>query len=114
MNKKYTLLLMAHGNPDHGEDPTKMVAPFLKVECETIEGCQEMTRSYIEVYDLGSGNFTGGHVFWDGEETGFIAYNGRYIESKKTIYDEDGSLVDALELLKKAREWQYGEEFPWC
>lgn len=111
INRKYEVLLMAHGNPDHGEDPNKMVAPLLKMQRGTIEGCQEVVSSYIEAFNLGGSNFTGGQVFWNGNEVGFVAFNGRYFENKRTIYNEDGTLLNAGEMLKQAKELQQCDAF---
>ena len=112
-NRKYIVLLMAHGNPDHGESPDE-IAPRFKAECGTIEGCGEMVRQYIDTYDLGGGNFTGGHIYWNGKYQGFIAYNGRYLEKERTLYEEDGKVMDIEKKLNKARELHYGETMPWC
>ena len=50
VNRKYEVLLMAHGNPDHGESPDE-TAPRFKCLCGTIEGCGEMVRRYIDTFD---------------------------------------------------------------
>ena len=112
-NRKYIVLLMAHGNPDHGESPDE-IAPRFKAVCGTVEGCGEMVRQYIDTYDLGGGNFTGGHIYWNGKYQGFIAYNGRYLEKERTLYEEDGKVMDIEKKLNKARELHYGETMPWC
>lgn len=114
VNRKYEVLLMAHGNPDHGENPNEFVAPLMKVKCGTIEGCKEVVRHYIDTFELGGANFTGGQVFWNDKEVGFVAYNGRFFENKKIIYNEDGTLLDVSKKLAEARERQYGEIFSWC
>ena len=112
-NRKYEMLLMAHGNPDHDESPDEM-APRFKALCGTIEGCREMARQYIDTFDLDGANFTGGHVYWNGKYQGFIAYNGRYLEKERTLYEEDGNVMDIVGKLNGARELHYGEEMPWC
>lgn len=76
----YKVTLSSCGNIDYGQDPDKPLfgVPLQTQEAETIEECQDHVRSYIEKYELGGGNWTGGKVFKDGEEIGRISYNGRY------------------------------------
>ena len=61
-DKKYKVALTAHGNIDHGANPYEMVAPPQIVFADTIEELQQAVRDYIEEYDLGGGNWTGGQV----------------------------------------------------
>lgn len=76
----YSVTLSAHGNIDHDENPNLEVAEGRIAEATTIEECQQIVRGYIEENDLGGGNWTGGKVFKDGEQVGYISYNGRYWE----------------------------------
>ena len=75
---KYSVVLSAHGNPDHYESPFEEVAPNEVANCECIEDCQAAVRKYIDKHDLGAGNWTGGDVFHNGEVIGRISYNSRY------------------------------------
>ena len=75
---RYSVILSAHGNPDHYESPFKEVADGAVVHCESIEECQAAVRKYIADNDLGGGNWTGGDVYQHGEIVGSISYNGRY------------------------------------
>lgn len=77
---KYKVILSAHGNIDHGEDP---FTPLFGVEqgereADTIEELQKIVREYIDKYNLGSMNWTGGEVFTDDRQIGYISYNGRF------------------------------------
>ena len=77
---RYKVLLSAHGNIDHGENPYETLAGVDRgyKEADTIEELQSIVRKYIDDNDLGSGNWTGGKVFDGDEEIGYISYNGRY------------------------------------
>lgn len=85
---KYTVALSAHGNPDHGESPYRTVAARGFGIAESIEECQQIVRGYIEENDLGGGNWTGGAVYEDGEQIGYISYNGRYWPKGSEYYTE--------------------------
>lgn len=74
----YSVILSAHGNPDHYQSPYERVAPVSAAHCESIEECQAAVAAYIEKYDLGGGNWTGGDVYRYGEVVGRISYNGRF------------------------------------
>lgn len=81
----YTVTLSAHGNIDHYENPYANIVNGVEIEAktaqaETIEECQKLVRMYIEENNLGGGNWTGGKVFKDGVQVGYISYNGRYWE----------------------------------
>ena len=75
---KYSVILSAHGNPDHYESPFEKVAPVEVAHCESIEACQAAVREYIDKHGLGGGNWTGGDVYQYGEVVGRISYNSRY------------------------------------
>lgn len=79
----YKVTLSACGNIDIGEDPYDnivrgiIVRPNV-VECDTIEECQHTVRNYIEKNYLGGSNWTGGKVYRNDVQVGYISYNGRY------------------------------------
>ena len=87
------VVLSAHGNPDHGENPYSNVAHNAICYADSIEECQQIVSRYIEKNDLGSGNWTGGAVYKDGEQIGYISYNGRYWPKGSEYYKE---LADTL------------------
>ena len=76
----YTVVLSAHGNPDRRQNPYECVAPFEVETCDTIKECQLRVREYIETWDIGGGNWTGGDVYLEGKYIGNISYNGRFWE----------------------------------
>lgn len=90
-DKKYKVALTAHGNIDHGANPYAMVAPPLNVFADTIEELQQAARDYIEEYDLGGGNWTGGQVteVASGKPFGYISYNGWYWEETDAKGDDE-------------------------
>lgn len=82
---RYTVVLSAHGNIDHGANPYE---PLFGVECgmkeaDTIEELQRIVREYISEYNLGSGEWTGGAVMEGNKKIGYISYNGRFWDKEK-------------------------------
>jgi hypothetical protein len=91
MIEMYIVTLTAHGNIDHDENPYKNIVNGIEIEgkmvkMNTIEECQKAVRNYIMENDLGSGNWTGGKVYKDGKQIGYISYNGRYWEKGSKYY----------------------------
>ena len=77
----YTVKLSPCGNPDFNQNPYEPMfgAPSLTLQCQTIEECRKAVREYIEYYDIGSGNWTGGQVYDDNDNLiGQIYYNGKF------------------------------------
>ena len=85
---KYTVTLSAHGNPDRRQDPNSEIADSYVTEADSIEECQKAVRWYIDTFCIGSGNWTGGAVYEDGEQSGYISYNGRYWPKGSEYYTE--------------------------
>lgn len=77
---RYSVILTAHGNIDHGEDPYEPLFPERVKQAATIEECQQIVRDFINETDIGGGNWTGGQVYdtKSGSHIGNISYNGRY------------------------------------
>lgn len=77
---KYKVILSAHGNIDHGQDPfTPLFGVYQGTkEADSIEELQAIVREYIDKNGLGSMNWTGGEVFVDDRQVGYISYNGRF------------------------------------
>lgn len=87
----YYVTLSACGNIDHGENPYINVVNGARIKanrvaCESIEECQKAVCKYIDDNLLGGGNWTGGRVFKDGEQVGYISYNGRYWDKESEYY----------------------------
>lgn len=74
-----TVELSSAGNPDRGQDPTRPVygAENMQMEVSSTEEASRRVLEYIDRYNLGAGNFTGGLVCLDGKPTARISYNGR-------------------------------------
>ena len=87
----YYVTLSACGNIDHCENPFdnivngKRINQYI-VECNNIEECILAVNKYIKENFLGSGNWTGGQVFKDGEQVGYISYNRRYWSKGSEYY----------------------------
>ena len=87
----YKVTLSACGNIDFNENPYDNIINGFKVpsqiiETHSIEECQNIVLNYIEEYCLGSGNWTGGQVYKENEQIGYISYNGRYWEKGSKYY----------------------------
>lgn len=82
----YTVKLSSCGNIDHGQDPNQSMygVPNATHKAFNIDQCQCLVRTYIEKYNLGAGNWTGGQVYdEDGNLVGKISYNGRFWKEKE-------------------------------
>ena len=77
----YIVNLSTCGNIDYGQNPYEPMygVPSYTLGCQTIDECRKEVRDYIEHYDIGSGNWTGGQVYDDrGNLIGQIYYNGKF------------------------------------
>lgn len=77
----YIVDLSTCGNIDYGQNPYEPmygVSSYM-FKCQTIEeGIQEVRR-YIELFDIGSGNWIGGQVYDENDNLiGRIHYNGKF------------------------------------
>lgn len=86
----YEVKLSSCGNIDIGQNPSKPLfgVPSISYQFDSIEECQSSVRDYIDKYDLGSGNWSGGNVYENGKYIGLISYNGRFWE-KDTKYGKE-------------------------
>lgn len=107
--------LQSVGNADYGdaEEKRKNIA-VKKVYVDSIEEAQDVVQQFIERHDLGSGNWTGGKVFKDGKNIGFIAYNGRFFEGVRP-YANGGSTSDqynvSIDWEQNKPKLKYGRKF---
>jgi hypothetical protein len=90
----YKVTLSACGNIDRGENPFDNIVKGVRVhkkvvECNSIEECQQKVRDYIEENYLGGSNWTGGKVFKNDKQVGYISYNGRYWPKGSKYYMGD-------------------------
>lgn len=67
--------LSATANTDFNQ--TESPAPAKTVEVSSLEEASQVCCQYISDHQLGAGNWTGGQVIQDGQETHHISYNGR-------------------------------------
>ena len=77
----YTVKLNTCGNIDYGQNPYEPMygVPSYTFKCQTIEECVQEVRRYIELFNIGSGNWTGGQVYDENDNLiGRIHYNGRF------------------------------------
>lgn len=70
-----TVKLSSAPNPDFNQ--TESPAPTVMYPVHNLEEATRICRQYIETYQLGSGNWTGGQVIQDGQETHHVSFNGR-------------------------------------
>jgi hypothetical protein len=84
-----TVTLSAGRNPDFASRslPKRQTVTVTSL-AEAVSAC----RDYIEVNDLGGGNWTGGQIKWSGRIVARVSYNGRVWESGP--YPQPEILVD--------------------
>ncbi|MEX3623773.1 hypothetical protein [Viridibacillus arvi] len=76
----FTVELDNIGNIDQGQNPYEPVfgIPRGVEEVDTLEQASSACRKYIELHNLGGGNWIGGKVFdQSGTQVAYISYNGR-------------------------------------
>jgi len=82
------VVLSATGNPDFGQFGSIGV-PRRVVEVASYREASRVCRAYIDDYDLGCGNWTGGTVYSDRarrRKVARVSYNGR-------VWAPDGSEI---------------------
>ena len=70
-----TVTLSSTPNPDH--DEWVAPAPSFTVEVPDMEQASLACRDYIDEFDLGAGNWSGGDVFRGEQKIARISYNGK-------------------------------------
>lgn len=87
----FEVTLEAVGNPDYeGYDYRGRmfhVKPS-KAICSSIEECQKKVEEFIDEYNLGGGNWSGGEVFKNNEFIGYISYNTRFWDKDSEDFKE--------------------------
>ncbi len=74
------LLLESAGNPDYGQDPAQPFPGCEKaavVEVKSLKEASDRCNQFIEMNELGGGNWTGGQVYEGDKLIAEISYNGR-------------------------------------
>lgn len=74
------------GNPDFKQNPNVHISPQHLIRCDSFEEASRICQRYISDWNLGGGNWAGGHVFKDGHQIAKVSYNGR-------IWDKDGNEI---------------------
>ena len=80
------------GNPDFRQDPTQRVwdtdevkygtQTLVDIKHKKLSKLRDLINSYIDEYDLGSGNFIPPKVYKDKKYIGHFSYNGRFWREK--------------------------------
>jgi hypothetical protein len=83
--------LQADPNPDFdaGAHAGRVRIKQMAVEVESFEEASRVCRAFIEEYDLGGGNWTGGHVWDDGVPVAHVSYNGRVWKGEAGTWPTD-------------------------
>lgn len=80
------------GNPDHGQ-----YAPLSELEAYVVGSFEEASaacRSYIQMWDLGGGNWNGGDIYSkEGVAIAEVSYNGRVWKKQKGIRDINNEIL---------------------
>ena len=88
----YEVTLSAEPNPDFDIDSheANVSIPEKRVKVDSLEEARDVVMNFIRNNDLGSGNWTGGAVYQNGEQIATISYNGRVWEgdTKSGQYSE--------------------------
>lgn len=84
LKQKLKVQLTSVGNPDHGQDPNRSVCgvPKETVLVNSMEEASQVCMDYIDEYNLGGGNWIGGQISAEKENSKVIAmvcYNGRVV-----------------------------------
>lgn len=93
----YVVNCSSVGNEDHGENPNLPMSVPGFIPCETLRQCSQVCQRYIEEWDLGSGNWTGGEILHPTKGLiAIVSYNGRiwkYSGKKITLQDLQGRQI---------------------
>lgn len=85
MNTQLMVQLASAPNPDYMYDAKGVIEQLLKttpsplyVPCECLEQASAICTAFIQINDLGAGNWTGGRVVNENfEYVALVSYNGR-------------------------------------
>jgi hypothetical protein len=85
----FNVRLTSCGNPDYRQNPNRSLpgVPKMEAGADSLVECAMLVRAYINHYDLGGGNWSGGEIVSaDGIVLGRVSYNGR-------LWAPDGSEI---------------------
>ena len=114
---KYLVELSSAGNIDFGQDPNKPLSPYRAAVISNPAQASKVVREYIEEFDLGGGNWTGGNVYNDkGEHIAHISYNGSAWEGYARNWNSETKkigekFIDVSVSEKKAQGGTLAKEF---
>lgn len=83
---KFTVRLSNVGNPDFRQDHRRPLPDTVcgEAHVDTLAEARELVALYISAFDLGGGNWNGGHVHRaDGLFVGRFSYNGRLWDTER-------------------------------
>lgn len=86
MNTPAYVILKADPNPDYEFPDPRATVKTVKVRLpvRSFESASTACKNFIERFDLGSGNWTGGQIGdIDGKIIAHVSYNGRVWEGEK-------------------------------
>jgi hypothetical protein len=93
------LFLSNRGNVDHFENPNKPVIGTksdILVEVDNLDMACAVVREYIEVNNLGGGNWNGGQVIENDKMIGYISYNGKFWDKNSKYFDMHKKIFDEM------------------
>jgi hypothetical protein len=92
----FTVTLSSVGNPDYGQDPNRSL-PGVKnarVAVRSKQAASDLCKKFIEANQLGSGNWSGGDIFDDGNLVARVSYNGRVWRAGKCLAENVAKPID--------------------
>jgi len=87
--KNAYLVLKSDNNPDFPNDDRAITKTLVPVD--NSEQASNIVKEFIDDNNLGGGNWTGGKIFYDGENIGRVSYNGRVwdINNDPLVFSKD-------------------------
>ena len=87
------------GNPDFRQDPTVPLSPRKLFPCKTLGEASKKCMDYIETWDLGGGNWSGGQIYHPTKGViGYVSYNGRVWHESPQFWNKDSKRYTEEEL----------------
>lgn len=83
---KFSVKLQSFGNPDFGQYAP--VSNPKTVKASTLRGILKACQDYIELWNLGGGNWATPEILENGKPVAWVSYNGRIWETnpRKHLY----------------------------
>ena len=74
---KFTVKLSACGNPDFRQGRYLPGVRAKRVKVPSFAWASKVRRAYIQLHELGAGNWNGGQVYEGNVQVAQVSYNGR-------------------------------------